>query len=299
MFKYGDVQGKADTFSVDVVKEIQETTALLFELSTETNLDKNNLLIQQSEAGFLHRSDTVNAPTSCSIRSRLTPSTPSAVGSMWYRDDVPLFRGFDTYFTFQITDHSKECNEVKDQYLSQKSYTTCNVHGADGFAFVIQYAPNTTATVGNVGGQMGFGGIQNSLAIAFDTWQNPGEDSLGVDHVSIQSLGPSPNDGLEAGLIGLPRSTPLANGAIHKARIAYFNDLQVGYFDKLVASDSLLPYLRDNGEEKRVGTLAVFIDQGIEDDIPLLAMPINLSLLLKLPTDSAFVGFTSSTGRFY
>ena len=55
----------------------------------------------------------------------------------------------------------------------------------------------------------------------------------------------------------------------------------------------------DNGEQKRVGTLVVFVDDGIAADEPLLALPINLSLLLTLPDDKAFVGFTSSTGRFF
>ena len=83
------------------------------------------------------------------------------------------------------------------------------------------------------------------------------------------------------------------------ARITYFGELKPEYFDQLVASDSLLKYLKDNGEQKRVGTLVVFIDEGIEKDVPILALPINLSLLLKLQEDKAFVGFTSSTGRFY
>jgi hypothetical protein len=43
----------------------------------------------------------------------------------------------------------------------------------------------------------------------------------------------------------------------------------------------------------------VFIDDGIAKDEPLMAMPINLSLLLDLPDDKAYVGFTSATGRFY
>jgi hypothetical protein len=98
--------------------------------------------------------------------------------------------------------------------------------------------------------------------------------------------------------VGQPRYTPLADGAVHMARIAYFDSLQVQYFDKLVASDNLVAYLKDNGEEKRVGTLVVFIDDGIGTDTPLLAMPINLSLLLDLPQDTAFVGFTSATGVF-
>jgi len=56
-----------------------------------------------------------------------------------------------------------------------------------------------------------------------------------------------------------------------------------------VASESLLPFLLDNGEQKRVGTLVVYIDDGVENDIPLLAMPINLSLLIKVRTFCCFV----------
>jgi hypothetical protein len=146
---------------------------------------------------------------------------------------------------------------------------------------------------------MGFGGIPNSLAIAFDTWQNQGQDTLNVDHVSVQSRGVLPNDALELGLLGVPRAHDIADGAVHLARITYYNDLRPEYFDKLVASDSLLPYLKDNGEQKRVGTLLVFMDDGIKSNTPLLALPINLSLLLDLPLDKAYVGFASSTGRFY
>lgn len=67
----------------------------------------------------------------------------------------------------------------------------------------------------------------------------------------------------------------------------------------MVASDTLLPFLKDNGEQKRVGTLVVFLDDGVASNDPLLAIPINLSLVLDLPDDKAYIGFTSSTGRFY
>jgi len=222
---------------------------------------------------------------------------------MWYRDEVPVSNGFDTFFTFQITDHSKECTLHKDQYFTQFSYRSCSVHGGDGFALVLHNAESSRKAgawqLGGDGGQMGFGGIPNSLAIAFDTWQNPGEDSIGVDHVSIQSMGVNPNDALEKGLLGVPRAIDLADGAVHMARVKYFPELKPQYLDKLVASDSLIPYLLDNGEQKRVGTLVVYIDEGIETDTALLAMPINLSLLVKMPSDKVFVGFTASTGRFY
>lgn len=241
------------------------------------------------------------SPLSCAVRSRLTPSGPSKAGSMWFRDTLPVANGFDTYFTFQITDQSKECTTHKDQYFSLVNHKTCNVHGGDGFAFVIQNDPSTTFALGGNGGQMGFGGIKNSLAIAFDMFGNPGVglDLLGVDHVSIQSMGRESNDAFSKGLLGVPRPYDLADGKIHLVRVVYWGELLPKYFDKLVASETLLPYLKDNGEEKRVGTLLVYLDEGVELDEPLLVLPINLSVLLDMPVDQAYVGFTASTGRFF
>merc|ERR1711985_166746 len=55
-------------------------------------------------------------------------------------------------------------------------------------------------------------------------------------------------------------------------------------------------FLKDNDEKRRVGTLLVFIDEGLEKDEPIIAIPINLSVLLQLPQDQAYVRFTASTG---
>lgn len=296
---YGDVQGKADRFNENVIKERGETTDLISESSVETNLEIYNAEIERLQAGFLHRQGTVSAPKGCKVRARMTPSGPSKAGSVWARDKSPVLNGFDTYFTFQISDHSKECILVKDQYFSKLHHRTCSVRGADGFAFVIHLDPSGDKAIGNVGGQMGFGGISNSLAIAFDTWTNPGSDTMLSDHVSVQSLGVLPNDAYQPGLLGLPRAHEIADGKVHMARITYYGELKSEYFDQLVASDSLLNYLKDNGEQKRVGTLVVFLDEGIENDVPIIALPINLSLLLQLQENKAYVGFTSSTGRFY
>lgn len=264
-----------------------------------TSLDGDRAKIEKELAGFLHRSDTVNSPTNCSVRVRLTPSGPSKAGSVWFVDSTPVNNGFETSFTFQISDHSKECTARKDNYFSKNHYTTCSVRGADGFAFVIHNDPRGRDAVGGYGGQLGFGGIQNSLAIAFDIWPNPGLDQLFTDQIKFQSRGKLANDGLVSGLLGLPKATPLADGNVHLVRIVYYGSLVSKYFNKLVASDNLNPYLRDNGEQKRVGTLVVFVDDGVAKDEPLMAMPINLSLLLDLPDDKAYVGFTAATGRFY
>eukprot|EP01031_Cornospumella_fuschlensis_P035520 gene35520-43063_t len=284
--RYGDYQGKADRFNEDSFIERGETTVLVSESIVETNDASFNNETNRNLAGFLNRDDTIQAPDFCNVRLRLTPSGPSKVGTVWFTDPAPVNNGFDTYFTFQISDHSKQCTLNKDQYFTMVHHRTCSVRGADGFAFVIQFnGANSTSMAGGVGGQMGFGGIPNSLAIAFDTWQNQGQDMIGVDHVKIQSKGKDPNDALSSGLLGVPRVAKLADGVVHMARITYYGELQSKYFNKLVASDSLLPYLKDNGEQKRIGTLAVFIDDGIAADEPLLALPINLSLLLSLPTD--------------
>ena len=263
---YGDVHGDADRFNEDVIKERGETTDSVFESTVETHQQEYNKEIEESQAGFLHRPGTLSAPTRCSVRVRLTPSGPSKAGAVWYREEVPVSTGFDTYFTFQMTDHSKECSLHKDQYFTQISYRSCSVHGGDGFAFVIHNAEESRLDtsqypIGTNGGQMGFGGIPNSLAIAFDTWQNPGEDTMGVDHVSVQSMGQGENDALEKGLLGVPRAVDLADGAVHLARVKYFPQLMPQYviireliwvmfrelllytaFESLESPDLLLPY---------------------------------------------------------
>jgi hypothetical protein len=296
---YGDRQGAADLFNEDSELELGETTVLISESNVVTNDATTSTQVNDELAGFLNRRDTIKAPSLCNVRVRLTPSGPSKTGAVWFTESVPVAQGFETQFTFQISDHSRQCTLNKDQYFTMIHHTSCSIRGADGFAFVIQNSVNGTHSIGGRGGQMGFAGIENSLAIAFDTWQNQGQDSLSVDHISIQSKGKEPNDAYEAGLLGVPRPHNLADGQIHRVRIVYYGSLQSQYFDQLVASSSLLPYLKDNGEQKRIGTLLVYIDEGITEDKPLLALPINLSLLLKMPIDQAYVGFTSSTGRFY
>lgn len=68
------------------------------------------------------------------------------------------------------------------------------------------------------------------------------------------------------------------------------------YIDRFSATPNLVPFMKDNDENRRLGTLLVFIDDGVSSDDPILAVPINLSVLLSLPQDQAYVGFTAATG---
>lgn len=43
---------------------------------------------------------------------------------------------------------------------------------------------------------------------------------------------------------------------------------------------------QDHGEGRRLGTLVVWLDEGIANDEALVAVPMNLSVLLGLPQDT-------------
>lgn len=120
------------------------------------------------DAVFGHRREfETSVTTGCSTRLRLTPSQPSKAGSIWYESRVPVLRGFETIFSWQITDHSVECSEHVDRSFSQHLHKSCAVHGGDGFAFVIHGDPADSAALGGDGEHLGYGGISNSLAIEF------------------------------------------------------------------------------------------------------------------------------------
>ena len=249
---------------------------------------------------FGHRDVFKSSPkTGCSRRLRLTSSSPSQAGSVFYQKRVSVIRGFDTTFSFQITDHSRVCTTHVDPMVFQKTYKSCALHGGDGFAFVIHSDEAGTSAIGGDGQEMGYGGIRNSLAVEFDMWTNvntEGSNDLFADHISIHSASTGINTSKSSTMIGNWRPVDLADGQEHTVRVQYLPYVEEKYIDSLTANDLLLPYLKDNGEGRRLGTLAVFIDEGIQKNKPILAIPLNLSILLDLPQSLAYIGFTASTG---
>lgn len=65
--------------------------------------------------------------------------------------------------------------------------------------------------------------------------------------------------------------------------------VQYEYAPYFSSTTHLVKFIRDVSEGRRVGTLVVFMDDGITTDTPLLAIPINLAATLRLPADEAFV----------
>lgn len=287
------------------VPRVQRSVGDKVEIDTvETNDMGSSADIARLHGVFGHRAHFGGAPDPgrCSVRVRLTPSNPFTVGSAWYRSRVPVLGGFETKFTFQISDHSRACTEVKDQDFGLHQHKSCAVHGGDGFAFVVHGHPDGTAALGAGGAELGYGGLQNSLAVDFDTWFNAdGGDLLG-DHISVRSLGPAkPNSATDgASRLSLSKPAELADGKVHEVQIRYYREIQYQYLDAMTAvPENLSPFLKDANEGRRLGMLVIWLDGGIAADKPFLAIPINLAAVLALAGDmeeQAYLGFTAATG---
>jgi peptide-N4-(N-acetyl-beta-glucosaminyl)asparagine amidase len=176
----------------------------------------------------------------------VTPSTFAVSGQAWYQQPQDVADPFRTTFQFQITDL---------QGLGP---------GADGFAFVIQN--QGLGAAGGGGSDIGYGGIPDSVAVEFDTFQFGNNDPNG-NHISVHTRGTQPNSADEQyslGNTGTGLAINLKDGLVHAATLLY-----------------------------EPGTLSVYLDSLI---MPVLTVPLNLPNTLTLTGGTAYVGFTAGTG---
>ncbi|CEG40253.1 hypothetical protein F443_00096 [Plasmopara halstedii] len=273
---YSRFAGAADLreASLEVIVSEQPNTVRLETCDTDNHMTSKRIAVESAMLGHRDVFKASNEKTQCLRRLRLTASQPNQISSVWYAQRLPILQGFETRFTFQITDQSRRCFEVKDQNFGLHEYRSCAVHGGDGLAFVLHSHKNGTATLAEMGSNMGFSGLENSLAIKFDTWfndDNVGEDVF-YDHVAIYSRGQSSNVELESARISAAAVHDLADGKMHVVKIRYYSELKPSFL--------------------RLQTWS-----RIEKDIPILAIPINLAATLRLDSDEASIGFTASTSN--
>jgi hypothetical protein len=132
--------------------------------------------------------------------------------------------------------------------------------GADGLVFVVQTVSNTA---GGGGGGIGYQGLQNSVGIEFDDWNNGGGDGNSDNHVGID-----------------------INGNVNSA--ALNTNLPV----VLDSSQDLFAWIDYNG-----ATDLLEVRLSNADSRPaasLVSYAVDLVSVLGMP--NAFVGFTSGTG---
>jgi len=225
---------------------------------------------------------------------RVNPAAASQKGSAWFNVLQPVAGGFTTTFTFRISNRNPAAGNFP----------------ADGLAFVIQNSAAGTTALGQGGGAIGYGGavplnaqapgIENSLAIEFDTFvnawdpENPSE-TLRANHVAVQSCGRFPNTADHTATRQDQSQTPcqlginpnllvqLADGNPHTVEIEY------------------TPATGCDVDCLTSPTLQVTLD-----GVPLFDPPIavDLTRLLGLANrgdttaDSAYVGFTGATGDY-
>lgn len=107
-----------------------------------------------------------------------------------------------------------------DFTLSLDYYFGNNINGADGTTFTFQ--PNPGAC-GTAGGQLGAGGITNSLVIEFDTYDNDFPThavDISPDHIAVEVDGDLLNSTHLCGPVAaLPSSASIDDGLVHSVDI--------------------------------------------------------------------------------
>jgi glucose/arabinose dehydrogenase len=173
----------------------------------------------------------------------LTPDQVHSRGSAYYATplQVNANTGFKTQFQFVLDGQAGSA-------------------GADGFSFVLQNSAEGARALGGVGSYVGLGDVLNSLAVKFDTYQNPGD--IAGNTVSIVRNGDVYNP-------VVVQATPfdLNNGATYSAWVEY---------------DGL------------TNQLTVFLADGTAK--PPTAILTTTTDLFTTVGNQAFVGFTAAAG---
>jgi Legume lectin domain/PEP-CTERM motif len=206
-----------------------------------------------STAGLTFVGNAGTAVTGDGTVLRVTPATFSQSGAAYSTTGVPLGVNdtFSTEFQFRFTD-------------------TGGIDPADGITFVL--AANATG-LGVGGGSLGYGGVPNSVAIEFDTFNNGGGDNSS-NHVSIDTGGLI-NDLDLTNVYGNSNCVNGNNTAAGCMSNGHLWTVTIGY------DGSNLSVVLDDPSE---GSAFTAIN----------AFPIDL--VSALGTNTAFVGFTSGTG---
>lgn len=99
---------------------------------------------------------------------RLVPAAPDQAGAVWSPTSLPTNQNFVATFAFRLGEGA-------------------NGWRADGLAFVLAADPTGLGDPSRYGGSMGFEGVDRSVAVEFDTFNNGGEP--GDNHVAISFNG--------------------------------------------------------------------------------------------------------------
>ncbi|RLJ69167.1 hypothetical protein CLV86_0562, partial [Lacinutrix venerupis] len=133
---------------------------------------------------------------------QITANSNTQLGAVWFNNTIDLNNDFDIIF--------------------DANFGSNDSNGADGIVFALKTSAN--AEVGIGGGGLGYGGIDNSMAIEFDTWQNNDRNDPFSDHVAIISNGITNHTGatsLFAPVNASATSVNIEDGNPHEVKITW------------------------------------------------------------------------------
>lgn len=184
---------------------------------------------------------------------RVTPAIDNRAGSVFSTNAVSLANNasFSTNFSFRFTN--------PDQGFCDGG----PICGADGLVFVLQTVSNN---VGGVGGGIGYFGLQKSVGIEFDTWNNGGDPN--IQDIDSNHVGLDVNGSLKS-LSATPITEADLNGG----------DIWNAWVDYNGGSHLIEVRLTRSASRPAAALLSYTRD-----------------LALDLQSSNAFVGFTSGTG---
>lgn len=150
----------------------------------------------------------------------ITPDALSQAGGVWYDNPIDFSENFTIFY--------------------QNNFGNKDFDGADGMALVFKRTPN--AIIGNSGGDVGYGGIPESLVVEFDTYQNIGGSTgesyndPAYDHIAIMANGVanhSSTSNLAGPVVASGNSDNIEDGSYHEVKIEWSASNQIlnVYFD--------------------------------------------------------------------
>ncbi|KAE9142869.1 hypothetical protein PF001_g12264 [Phytophthora fragariae] len=185
---------------------------------------------------------------------------PSEAGAAWYPRQMNVREGFSTNFSFRAAN------------------------------------PSTELALGSGGMALGYGGLQNALAVEFDTWFNPELLDVYENHISVHVSG---NGGVvqpnHTYSLGSTSNLPDLTEDTHTVRIVYKPNLDERMlFDEAFTASTLAGNFFSSGAWRSgIGLLAIYLD---DMNSPALTVPLRIENTLELFHGRAWVGFTGATG---
>jgi len=190
----------------------------------------------------------------------LTTNDGGEVGAVFKKYKIDITNGFEVDFSFQITDPGG-ITDFK------------NRTGGDGFAFVIQDY-STVNTPLSSGSGLGYSGLQRSMAIEFDTYDNGSLENQDDISLNTQGIAANTNDDSQSLIQAKTHPLPLlTDGKLHQVIIKYTKVSASTYNMEVYMDSNPTPYLAADG--------------------------INLQNLIGSFSTGVFMGFTASTAAAY